>query len=151
MIRSAQEADKAQIMALVKSILEKEFPADASFHATDDLEKFSEVYQGPTGTFLVAQANGRIVGTLGIKAEDSRTAILRRLFVAPAHRKEGIGLGLLQEALQFCRAKGFREVVIRTSTQMSRAIELCSSLGFKEDGRWNLGSATLVRFCLRLT
>lgn len=109
-----------------------------------------EVYHGPNSTFLVAEEGHRIVGTLGVKAEDSKTAILRRLFVAPTHRKKGIGGGLLQEALQFCRREGFREIVIRTSAQMKRAMDLCSSLGFKEDGRWNLGSATLVRFHLRL-
>ncbi|MBI3333270.1 MAG: GNAT family N-acetyltransferase [Candidatus Omnitrophica bacterium] len=150
-IRPAQPADAPAVMSLVTRILAAEFPADQSAYATDDLEKIEESYAGPSSTFLVAEEDRRIVGSCGVKAESGQTAILRRLFVDPQCRGRGVGMSLLKQALQFCRGRGFREVVIRTSARMEQAIRLCKSLGFLEDGRWTLGSATLLRFRLRLT
>lgn len=138
-------------MKLVTAILAKEFPADQVAYAADDLRKLEKTYQGPGCTFFVAEEQHEIVGTCGVKAENKQTAILRRLFVNPRYRGRGIGAGLLEEALAFCRTAGFREVVIRTSNRMEQAIRLCGHVGFKEDGSWTLGQVTLVRFRLRLT
>ena len=150
MIRSVQAADTPQVLQLVKSILAREFPADRVAYATDDLEQLTATYQAPTDTFLVAEENGKVIGTCGVKAESPHTAILRRLFVDSSYRGRGIGTQLLKEALQFCRDRGFQEIVIRTSTRMEQAIRLCCSLGFQEEGQWSLGPVTLVRYRLRL-
>lgn len=151
MIRPSQPGDAPQIVGLVSGILGREFPQDQRAYPTEDLERIAAHYRGPRSTFLVAEGGRRIVGTVGVKQEDSKTAILRRLFVEPAWRGKGVGTRLLKEALAFCRAQGFAEVVIRSSTRMEQAIRLCSSVGFKEQGRWTLGDVTLVRFHLKLT
>ena len=150
-IRAWQPSDVPQIVQLVAAILEKEFPQDQAAYPPQDLTRLEEAYRPPESTFLVAEEAGRIVGTCGVKAEDGKTAILRRLFVGPFHRGQGVGLDLLKEALAFCRRRGFQEAIIRTSTSMKGAIRLCKSLGFEEDGRWTLGGVTLIRFRLRLT
>ncbi len=150
MIRPARAEDSPGVLELVMRILSSEFPSDQAAYAPDDLSKLMETYQGPTGSFFVAEEDHRIVGTCGIKAESKRTAILRRLFVDPRYRGRGIGARLLREALDFCRAAGFREVVIRTSARMEQAVRLCKDIGFREDGHWILGNATLVRFRLRI-
>ena len=151
MIRTATSADAVQVAALVKGILEKEFPADQAAYAADDLDNLMEAYAGPASAFLVAEEGHRIVGTCGVKAEGRETAILRRLFVESTFRKKGVGAALLKEALALCKKRGFREVVIRTSSRMSQAIRLCASLGFKEEERWALGPVTLIRYHLRLS
>ena len=150
-IRLAAAADSPRVVELVTTVLAKEFPGDQAAYATDDLQRLAETYQGPSSTFLVAEEDRQIVGTCGVKAETPQTAILRRLFVDSKYRGRGVGSGLLGEALAFCRARGFQEIVIRTSTHMEQAIRLCRSQGFKEDGRWTLGQVTLIRFHLRLT
>lgn len=151
MIRLARAEDSRGVLELVRRILSSEFPSDQAVYAVDDLSKLMETYQGPTGSFFVAEENNQIVGTCGIKAENKQTAILRRLFVDPHYRGRGIGSLLLKRALDFCRTAGFCEVVIRTSTRMERAIDLCKGLGFRKDGHWTLGNTTLVRFRLRIT
>ena len=150
MIRPSQPADAPHIVDLVSGILKREFPVDQKAYPPEDLQQITEHYQGPRSTFLVAEDGRKIIGTCGIKQEDPKTAILRRLFVDPAYRGKGVGTLLLKEALGFCRAKRFREVVIRTSANMEQAIRLCSALGFKEQGRWTLGEVTLLRFHLKL-
>ncbi len=150
-IRPAGPADVSAVFQLVTGILQAEFPQDQAAYPTEDLQRLTETYRGPENVFLVAEEDGHLVGTCGVKSENKKTAILRRLFVDASHRDQGVGFGLLQEALNFCRKQGFREVVIRTSTQMERAIRLCCSLGFQEDGRWTLDNITLVRFRLKIT
>ena len=150
MIRPSQAVDARQIVELVSGILGKEFPQDAGAYPMEDLEKIAEHYHGAGCTFLVAEDERKIVGTCGVKREDAKTAILRRFFVDPSCRGKGVGTRLLKEALEFCKAQGFREVIIRTSSRMEQAIRLCSSLGFKEQGRWTLGGVTLVRYHLKL-
>ncbi|MBI3322794.1 MAG: GNAT family N-acetyltransferase [Candidatus Omnitrophica bacterium] len=150
MIRPSQPADAPQIVSLVSGILKREFPRDQAAYPPEDLDRIAEHYLGPGSTFLVAEEERKIVGTLGVKQEDAKIAILRRLFVDPSCRGKGVGSQLLKQALDFCRAQGFREVVIRTSSNMDQAIRLCCSAGFKEQGRWTLGDVTLVRFHLKL-
>lgn len=149
-IRPSQPSDVPQVVQLVTSILQKEFSKDQSAYPADDLERIPEMYSAPNNTFLVAEEDHRIVGTCGVKADSPKTAILRRLFVGSACRGKGVGSALLRQALVFCRQRGFREVIIRTSTRMEAAIRLCSAEGFQEDGRWTLGDVTLVLFRLRL-
>lgn len=150
-IRVSKDSDVPRIAGLIRGILRLEFSKDQVAYPADDLKNLSATYHGSNSTFLVAEDESRIVGTCGVKAEDGKTAILRRFFVDPACRGKGVGLALLNEALGFCRKKGFHEVVIRTSTRMESAIRLCTGLGFREEGRWPLGEMTLVRFRLKLT
>ena len=149
-IRPSQASDVPQVVRLVTSILNKEFSQDQSAYPTEDLERIPALYALPESTFFVAEEDHRVVGTCGVKADSSQTAILRRFFVDPSYRGKGVGTALLQEALSFCQRRGFREIVIRTSTRMESAIRLCHVAGFREDGRWSLGDVTLVLFRLRL-
>lgn len=151
-IRPSQSSDIPKVVELVTSILQKEFSSDQAAYPTEDLEKIPSLYGPPDSTFLVAEEDQKIVGTCGVKFDSSKTAILRRFFVNPAYRGKGVGSSLLRQALDFCRQRGFREVVIRTSTRMEGAIRLCRAQGFQEDGRWPLGdNITLILFRLKLT
>ncbi len=150
-IRPASASDVPYVIDLVTSILSKEFPTDQSAYAKDDVEKLMEIYAPPENSFLVAIDDDHVVGTCGIKSDGADSAILRRLFVHSNYRQKGIGLSLLKGALSFCKSRGFREVIIRTSTRMEKAIRLCQTLGFKENGRWTMGQATLIQFHLRLS
>lgn len=149
-VRTWRPSDIPHVVQLVRSILQQEFFKDQSAYPAADLERIPEMYSAPDSTFLVAEEEDRIVGTCGVKAESPQTAILRRFFVVPACRGRGVGAALLRQALEFCRMRGFRDVVIRTSTRMETAIRLCRAHGFKEEGRWMLGEVTLVLFRLKL-
>ena len=150
-IRSWNQSDCPQIVELVETILKREFPQAQSAYPMEDLKDLAKSYGGADDAFLVAEEAERVIGTCGVKADGSKTAILRRLFVLSEHRGKGVGRGLLQAALSFCRKKKFREVIIRTSDAMQRAVHMCRAAGFEPDGDWSLGGVTLVRYRLKLS
>ena len=150
-IRPWKVSDGPQIIELVQTILKQEFPQDQKAYPMEDLQNLEKNYGGVGDSFLVAEDEGRVIGTCGVKADGDKTAILRRFFVDSGHRGKGVGRGLLEQALAFCLKKNFKEVVIRTAASMEQAIRVCRKAGFQPDGDWSFSGATLVRYKLRLS
>lgn len=117
---------------LILSVLTKEYPFDKNAYSDSDLERIDEVYGGAKDSFMVIEANGEIVGTVGIKEDTKETALLRRLFVDLKHRKKGYGTELLDKAIDFCKEKGYKRVYFRCTDRMGDAMKLCVKKGFKE-------------------
>ena len=150
-IRPWKVSDSPQIIELVETILKQEFPQDQKAYPVEDLQNLKKTYGGKGDSFLVAEEEGRVIGTCGVKADGDKTAILRRFFVDSSHRGKGVGRGLLEQALDFCKKKKFKEVIIRTAASMEQAIQVCRKAGFQPDGDWSFSGATLVRYKLRLS
>lgn len=143
-------ADGPAVQALVTGILAREYPDAQAAYPAEDLARVEVAYGGTRDTFLVAEAEGRIVGTCGIKEEDARTALLRRLFVDPRWRGQGVGSALVAAAIAHCRTQGYSDVRIRTSDRMTAAIAVCVREGFHEVQRLSLGTVHLVQLNVRI-
>lgn len=150
-VRKIERGDYPAVQGLITDIMHSEFPADTSVFPSDDLGSIGHAYGSLGEAFFVAASGKRIVGTIGVKREDERRALLRRIFVASSHRRQRIGTQLLARAIQFCRDVGYQEIVIRTTTQMASAIDLCTKNGFIEKARLPIGPGhELVKFTLFL-
>ena len=131
-LRLFRKEDAEGVKSLILNILSKEYPFDKSAYSDSDLSKIIETYGGPRDSFFVIDEGGKVVGTVGVKEESSSEALLRRLFVDPKYRKKGYGSGLLNEAIGFCRDKGYKKIYFRCTDRMSEAMRLCLKKGFKE-------------------
>lgn len=150
-IRPFTPADADAIANLINGILAAEFSEQRETFPPVDLTKIATTYGGPKDAFLVAEAGGgRIVGTCAVKQDGPTTAILRRLFVAPEFRGQGLGGKLATAAIEFCKAQQYRTITIRTSDRMATAMAICRRHGFKENSRMPLGDVHLVVLTLRL-
>ncbi|MDD5084533.1 MAG: GNAT family N-acetyltransferase [Candidatus Omnitrophica bacterium] len=145
-IRPFHQGDNDEVVNLVVSIMKAEFPRDEKAFPIDDLKNITASYGGKSERFFVATSGREIVGTVGVKREDGRTAMLRRIFVKPSHRRQKIGLTLIRKAIDFCRENGYETVVFKTTSRMSRAIQLCERNGFREKARIDLGGVELLKF-----
>jgi len=150
MIRKCQESDQRAVRDLIAGIMAREFPKEAATFPTQDLENISTSYGQLGEAFFVASINGKIVGTVGIKQEDQRTALLRRLFVDAKYRREKIGSQLVERAIQFCREVGYEELVFKTTSTMNNAVQLCEKKGFVPKARLGLGPVQLLKFAFFL-
>lgn len=78
----------------------------------DDLLDIENCYIASGDMFWLAlDDNDRVVGCVGIKSEDD-FVWLRRLFIKPNLKHQGIGTALLHVAEEFAREKGVHEIRI---------------------------------------
>ena len=149
-IRRYRQGEEAEIKGMITSIMTKEYGDDVAAYPASDIDDLSTSYGGLGEAFFVALDQNKIVGTVGIKKEDDRIALLRRLFVIEPYRSRKIGLELINHALQFCYEVGYDEVIFKTTSKMTSAIQLCKKRGFVQRAKLKIGAIELLRFALSL-
>ena len=149
-IRRFEARDETAVKQVINQIMDEEFQNDKAAFPQEDLESLNGSYGKLGEAFFVAEEGKRIVGTVGVKREDDRVAFLRRIFVAPEYRRKKIGLQLLNRAIQFCEEVGYRELVLKTTSRMTDAIELVKGRGFQSRAKVPMGRLELLKFALSL-
>lgn len=139
------------VKTMIGRIMTEEFGDALNAYPMDDLSQVDKSYGALGEAFFVASEAERVVGTVAIKKEDERIALLRRLFVSPDYRGQKIGSKLIEAALKFCKDVGYQEIVFKTTSKMTGAILICQKSGFVQRARLNLGALELMKFSLCLT
>jgi len=150
MVRIFKKDDNENVKALILSILKQEYPFDKNAYADSDIHDISRTYFGERNTFFVFQDGNKIVGTVGVKEDTDKTALLRRLFVDPGFRGKGIGTELLKNGVDFCREKGYKEIVFRATDRMKNAISLLKKNGFKEKEKLQVCGFNIHLYSLKI-
>ncbi|GLP94856.1 GNAT family N-acetyltransferase [Paraferrimonas sedimenticola] len=83
--------------------------------------------------YWVALVDGELVGGggIGALAERPQVAELRKVFLLPESRGQGIGRKLTECALDFAKAQGYQGCYLDTLNNMTAAIALYHRLGFE--------------------
>ncbi len=149
-IRRFAAEDGEAVRKLVSEIMDQEFDADKAAYPLDDLLEINRTYGGLGEAFFVAISGDKVVGSIAIKKEDDRIALMRRLFVASEFRKQQIGLKLIDRVLKFCDEVGYQEVIFRTTSRMEGAAKVCQKRGFVQRAKIQMGPMELLKFSLSL-
>jgi len=150
-IREYRAEDSAGAKDLILSILEKEYPFDRSaFEEDSDVNDITGTYSGKGNGFFVIPEGDKIVGLIGIKRDLEKVALIRRLFVEEKYRKQGLGIKLLEKAMEFCRANNYDEITFRATDKMQPAINLCKKMGFEETEDLEVSGFHIHKFVLKL-
>lgn len=147
-IRVFKESDGAKVRSLISSVMRNEFGMESRAYPENDLNDILGSYGAKRDAFFVAEQDKKIIGTVAIKEEDNRVALLRRLFVHPEYRKKGYGLKLIEAAIDFCKRQRYRVIVFRSTDRMSRANSLCERMGFLERARVDFNGFQILKFAL---
>jgi putative acetyltransferase len=99
-----------------------------------DLFDFSAHYEGDRGGFWIARAEGHVVASVGVERLDADTAELHRLYVDPGWRRQGLGDALVHAALEWCRTRRIRRLVLWSDTRFESSHRLYTRLGFSRHG-----------------
>ncbi|XP_030306379.1 N-acetyltransferase 8 [Calypte anna] len=110
----------------------------------DDLGDIAAAYaESSGGRFWVAEADERVVGTVGVRPAQGGGSVgevlaLKRMAVRKDYRGRGIASALARTALGFARRRGCRAVVLNTLMVQREAQGLYERLGFRRDRRYLL-------------
>jgi len=84
------------------------------------------------GRLLLATYEGEAAGVVGIKKIDSGLCEVKRLYVPPQYRGNGIGKMLVAEAVRQAKEMGFKKVLADTDLNMRIAMVIFDEHGFKQ-------------------
>lgn len=130
-IRPARTADGDACRAIIFGILRQyglEPEPDGQDADLDDLEAH---YDGLDSLFVVVvDDTGRIVGTGGLKRYDAGQAEIKKMYLLPEARGQGLGRRLLDTLVGFARAVGYRRIVLESNSNLTEALQLYQRYGF---------------------
>ena len=89
-------------------------------------------YARPTGRLLLALRDTVPVGCVGLRKLENGICEMKRLYVRPDFRKEGVGQTLVENLISDARAMDYKKMRLDTLPIMREAQALYRRLGFVE-------------------
>lgn len=103
-----------------------------------DMPKAGPEEMGPPGgTFLVGWSDGEPVCCGGVKRLPDGACEIKRMFVVPAARGQGVARALLRALEDAARGLGYATVRLDTGPEQPHARRLYESEGYREIGNFN--------------
>ena len=100
-----------------------------------DLADVERSFTAAGGAFLVAELDGHVVGTGGIRLRPDGSADVLRVRVHPATRRRGVGRALMTALETSAAERGAREAILDTTTEQPEAVAFYEALGYEENAR----------------
>ena len=150
LVRPATAEDETAILELLDE--DPPAPSQAAGDSIEDLLRFQECYlaEGDDGGFWVAELDGTLIGTVGVRVTDPHSAEIRRLRVRAPFRRRGIGARLLQQAVDHCQERGLLKISLDVLVDRKPAIELFEKKGFRLNRERAIDDRILLDFYIDL-
>lgn len=103
----------------------------------DELKDFRDKYGLPDGRLYLAYWNGEAVGSIALRKIDKENCELKRMYVKPAFRRNGIAKTLIKQLIADAHDIGYRYMLLDTLPFLQTAIHMYKDIGFYEIERYN--------------
>jgi len=133
-VREGIEADIDGILDVYESVAAEgrwiggELPVDRDLQREHRLARL----RAGDGLIMVAEADGRIVGELGVYIAHGRGDL--GMSIVDGFRERGIGSAMMTRAIEWARAKGLAKLFLEVWPDNARAIALYEKFGFTQEG-----------------
>jgi GNAT superfamily N-acetyltransferase len=91
----------------------------------------------PTGAFLVIYAAGKPVAGGGLKRDDDGVAEIKRMYVVPEARRQGLGRRLLEALEDRARELGYARIRLDTGERQPHAQAMYQRAGYHPIDNYN--------------
>jgi len=95
------------------------------------LTRLPALHARPDGAIFVGEVDAAVRACGMTHRIDTRTCEIKRVYVAPDARGQGLAKGIFDAAMQLAKADGYRRMVLDTMTGLTEAIALYDALGFQ--------------------
>ena len=138
-IRPFAERDAAEVRdlfvrinrSLAPSHLVGAFESYIASCLAEEIGRIGDYYTERSGGFWVAIGNSRVVGMFGLEAVGPDAMELRRMYVDPDVRRQGIARTMLLFAEDECRRLKKARIELSTSELQGEALSLYRSAGYR--------------------
>jgi len=136
-VRTTTETDLPRLLELLDQIDDSMYPQRDDAGQASRLSVFRRIAADSNQHLLVAEADGRIVGTvhLIVVPHFSRTCkpsgLLESMVVDEAYRRKGVGAALLREVQRLALAAGCYKLALSSNLARRGAHRFYSRLGWK--------------------
>ena len=134
-IRDWQPRDRKAVCDLITAVLAEYGLVCEPQGADRDVWQVETDYQQSNGQFWVVEQHDQIVGTAAyypVKG-DCPTAEIRKMYLLPTVRGQGLGRFLLQALEQEIQAKQFQMIRIETASVLKEAVRLYETSQYVPD------------------
>jgi GNAT superfamily N-acetyltransferase len=98
-----------------------------------DIAHWQDEYDGRTGVLLlVVDEGGEVVGTAAVRVLEPGVAELKRMWLRPAARGQGLAQPLLDKCLDEGRRLGCQTMRLDSQAKLAAAVKLYRANGFRE-------------------
>lgn len=139
------EAVKRVIIVVCNEIWQVPEEVIRRYDAMIDLDDVRSHYFEKNGTFLVAIANGRVIGSGAIRRLNDDICELKRMWFLKDYRGQGLATKMTQILLDFARKTSYKQVRldIADAQKQAQALKFYKRLGFYPIERYNDGPCTV--------
>ena len=128
------QAITRQQITLARTLFEEYAAAigiDLSFQGfAAELAALPGLYAPPRGRLLLALEGDEALACIALRPREEGVCEMKRLFVRPAFRRQGLGRRLAQQLIAEAHAIGYARMRLDTLSSMQPALRLYESLGF---------------------
>ncbi|MGL5881874.1 GNAT family N-acetyltransferase [Synechococcus elongatus] len=133
-LRPWQPSDRETAAQLIAQVLAEYGLGWEPEGADRDVIEVEQAYWQTGGVFWVLEQGDRLVGTgafypLPMRGEGA--AEIRKMYLLPEVRGQGLGRALLQRLEQAIAEAGYRQIWIETSSLLKEAVSLYESAGYQ--------------------
>lgn len=130
---------------------QKELGLDLSFQGfQEELATLPGKYSYPEGRLYVVYDQGEAIGCAALRPLEEGVAEIKRMYLRPDRRGEGIGRDLLIMLVKAAEMSGYTRVRLDTLGRLTAARRLYESLGFVEIPPYNVNDEPDVLYFERV-
>ena len=133
MIRNFNENDKDYIIDSHYKIYNKEYNYDLSFkeYVSNSVNQYIKKANNSLENIWILDIDGCPKGSISIKSVSEDVAQLGLFLVDPSLRGTGLGKQLVQTAVDFCKERNYKKVVLWTNRELIAARRIYENKGFR--------------------